>query len=74
MADLRGVVEGFGEDSATIQGIVNDLANCCHVGVYVHAVARTQMPVDTLSRDFESPARQLRVSARLDVVDHLQPL
>ena len=38
-AILGGVVEGLGEDAATVQGVVNDLANRRHVRVNVHAVA-----------------------------------
>src|SRR5205085_11966241 len=71
---LSGVVEGLREDAAAIERVVNDLADGSHVGVYVHAVTRAQVADDALGRDFESRAGQLRVAARLYVVNHLQTL
>src|SRR5438270_12553844 len=68
-----GVVEGLGKDTATVQGVVNDLANRRHIGVYVHAVAGAQVSDDALGRDLKGRAHQLRVAARLDVINHLQP-
>src|SRR5919197_2261586 len=73
-AVLRGVVEGLGEDSATVQGVVNDLANRRHVRVYVHADAGPEVTNDPLGRDFEGRAHELREATRLNVVNHLQPL
>src|SRR5947209_18583621 len=68
-----GVVEGLGEDTTTVQGVVNDFANRRHVGVYVHAVAGAEVSDDALGRDLKGRAHQLRVAARLYVVNHLQP-
>src|SRR5256885_599781 len=68
-----GVVESLGEDTTTVQGVVNDLTNCRHVGVYIHAVAGAEVADDALGRDLKGGAHQLRVTTCLDVINHLQP-
>jgi hypothetical protein len=71
---LGSVVEGFGKDATTVQGIVNYLANGCNIWVYVHAVACAKMTDNAFGRDFEGAASQFRVATRLYVVNHLQTL
>jgi hypothetical protein len=64
----------FSENSAAVQGVVNDFSNGGSVGIYVHSVASTQMPQDTLSGDLKRHAPQFRVSPGLNMVDSENPL
>jgi hypothetical protein len=70
---LSSVVEGFGEDAAAVEGVVNNFADGGDVRVDVHAVAGAQVADDSLGRDVEGRSAQFRITARLDVVNHLQP-
>src|ERR1051325_5430111 len=70
---LRGVVKGLGEDAAAVERVVDDLADGGDIRVHVHPVTGAQVADDALGRDVQGGAAQLRVAARLDVVNHLQP-
>jgi len=72
-AVLGSVVEGFGEDAAAVEGVVDDLADGGDIRIDVHAVTSAQVTDDSLGRDVEGGSAQLGVTARLNVVNHLQP-
>ena len=64
----------FRKHAPTIERVVDDLAHCRSLRIYVHSVARFEMSDDALSRYLERHAIELRKSARLDMIDSHKPL
>jgi hypothetical protein len=65
---------GFGIDTASVEGIVNNLPHGRNVRVNIHSITRGQMPNNTLGGDFICRTGKLGKASRLDMIDSLKPL
>ena len=64
----------FSKHPSSVQRVINDFANCRSVGIYVHPVAGAQMPDNALSGNLQRYARQLGITASLNMVNSQKPL
>ena len=69
-----GVFLGFGEHSAPVQRIVDDLSDGGRFRIHIHSVARLQVSDDTFRRDLQRQPVQFRIAAGLNMIDSHKPL
>jgi hypothetical protein len=57
-----------------VQGVVNNLTHCRGVRIYIHPVASSQVTQNPFRRDLHSQSGQLRIPARLNMINSLNAL
>jgi hypothetical protein len=74
LSGSSAVVAGFSENAAAIQSVVNNLADSRSVWIDIHPITCTQVTHYPLCGDGQRRAAQLRVTARLNMINPLKPL
>jgi hypothetical protein len=66
---LSFLFSGLSENSAAIQGVVDNFSDSGSVRVYVHSITGPQVAQNALCGNLESHANQFRIASSLNVVN-----